>query len=98
MQQGLQGSVRPVGIRQDADKVDKSLLGDFRAVDERDIGEIEMVSIVARQISGPFFGCGKDGRHIGQPERGSLLRPGLQTKKRLPDSIETPGKGYVTFS
>ena len=76
-EKSIDGSLCPVGIGQDAEEIDKGLLGDFRTGDERRIGKIEVVSVMQGQVRRPVFRRRQRDRHVGQTEFLGFLLLGM---------------------
>ena len=76
-EKGIDGSLCPVGIGQDAEEIDKGLLGDFRTGDERRIGKIEVVPVMQGQVRRPVFRRRQRDRHVGQTEFLGFLLLGM---------------------
>ena len=76
-EKSIDGSLCPVGIGQDAEEIDKGLLGDFRTGDERRIGKIEVVPVMQGQVRRPVFRRRQRDRHVGQTEFIGFLLLGM---------------------
>ena len=64
-------------LGQDAEEIDKGLLGDFRTGDERRIGKIEVVPVMQGQVRRPVFRRRQRDRHVGQTEFLGFLLLGM---------------------
>ena len=76
-------------IRQDADKVGKSLLGDLRTANKRRIRKIKAIPLMQRQIIGPLGRFGQRGGDIRQAE--CSCPQGLLSACPLPGPQENDG-------